>query len=82
MTFDLEHIFYFCVAAFLIYFFYLILIKSKNQANADPIAKAEVYMMYGRKDQAIKILEKALKKEPSSFVIENKLKEILNSELK
>lgn len=79
MTFDLEHIFYFCVAAFLVFVFYITMIKSKNQASADPIAEAEVYMMYGRKVQAIEILERALVKQPGNFVIENKLKEFKNS---
>ena len=77
--FDFMTIFYFCVAAFLVYLFYVLAIVKRISKHADPIAEAEVYMLYGRKAQAIKILEQALKKEPSNFVIENKLKELKNS---
>ena len=80
--FDFMTIFYFCVAAFLVYLFYVLVIVKRNSKHADPIAEAEVYMMYGRKSQAIEILEQALVKEPGNFVIESKLKEFKNSGLK
>jgi Tfp pilus assembly protein FimV len=69
-------VFYFCVVAFLVFVVYVFVFVRKNSKHADPIAEAEVYMMYGRKAQAIEILEQALVKEPGNFVIENKLKEL------
>ena len=60
-------------------FFYVLVIVKRNSKHADPIAEAEVYMMYGREAQAIEILKQALVKEPNNFVIENKLNEIKNS---
>ena len=75
VDFDFMSAFYFCVVAFFVFVFYIVVIKAKISKHADPIAEAEVYMLYGRKAQAIEILEQALKKEPSNFVIENKLKE-------
>ena len=77
--FDFMIIFYFCVAAFLVYLFYVLVIVKRNSKHADPIAEAEVYMLYGRKAQSIEILEQALVKQPGNFVIENKLKELKNS---
>ena len=74
--FDFMTIFYFCIAAFLVYLFYVLVIVKRNSKHADPIAEAEVYMMYGRKAQAIEILEQALVKEPGNFVIESKLKNL------
>ena len=74
--FDFMTIFYFCVAAFFVYLFYVLVIVKRNSKHADPIAEAEVYMMYGRKAQAIEILEQALVKEPGNFVIESKLKNL------
>lgn len=41
--------------------------RSRGQASdkVDPLAEAEVYVAYGRKQQAIEILEGALKDHPS-----------------
>jgi hypothetical protein len=79
IDFDFTAVFYFCLAAFLVFVFYVLVIVKRNSKNADPIVSAEVYMQYGQKEKAIEILEQALVKEPGNFVIENKLKELKNS---
>ncbi len=63
------------VIAVVILFVYL---KSKNQdaSPVDPIAEAEVYLAYGRKSQAIDILEKAKLAYPDRADIQAKLNEI------
>jgi len=39
--------------------------KPNENATSDPLAEAEVYVAYGRKKQALSILEEALQKDPS-----------------
>lgn len=46
----------------------------------DPIAEAEVYLAYGRPQQAQAILEEALKKEPGNSAIAAKLQTIRNQQ--
>ena len=75
INFDFMSAFYFCVAGFLAFFFYIVVIRTRKNLHVDPIAEAEVYMMYGRKAQAIELLKQALAKEPSNLAIENKLNE-------
>lgn len=55
----------------------LLLYKNKSTSVvADPLAEAEVYLAYGRKNQAIEILEKALQLDPSRTDISAKLDEL------
>jgi len=42
----------------------------------DPIAEAEVYLAYGRRNQAEAILEEALKKDPGNSEIATKLQSV------
>lgn len=42
----------------------------------DPLAEAKVYIAYGRKQQALQLLEKALQENPSRADIETKLREL------
>jgi hypothetical protein len=42
----------------------------------DPVAEAEVYVAYGRKDQAIQVLEKAHLANPNRIEIQKKLDEL------
>ena len=44
--------------------------------DVDPITEAEVYLAYGRVDQAAEILEDAVKKEPERLVLKLKLLEV------
>ncbi|PRC92505.1 type IV pilus assembly protein FimV [Solimicrobium silvestre] len=46
------------------------------QNSNDPLAVAEVYLSYGRKPQAEKVLEEAIRKEPDRIEFQNKLLEI------
>lgn len=47
-----------------------------QKAPADPLAEAEVYLAYGRKEQALELLEKALRENPSRADIEAKLRDL------
>ena len=47
--------------------------------EVDPIAEAEVYMAYGRENQAEEILKDAIVKEPTRYELHLKLLEILSS---
>ena len=49
------------------------------QDSKEPLATAEVYLSYGRKSQAEKALEDAIKKEPDRIDFQNKLIEIRSS---
>ncbi|MDP3608327.1 MAG: hypothetical protein Q8R74_04560 [Methylophilus sp.] len=55
-----------------------VFLKSKSQggSSADPLAEAEVYLAYGRKKQAIEILEKAKLEYPNRTDIQAKLDEL------
>ncbi len=57
---------------------FLVFLKSKSQggSSADPLAEAEVYLAYGRKKQAIEILEKAKLEYPNRTDIQVKLDEL------
>ncbi len=44
--------------------------------DVDPIAEAEVYLSYGRKEQAIEILEEALRAKPAREDIRRKINAI------
>ncbi len=45
--------------------------------EVDPIAEAEVYLAYGRKEQAIEILQEALHAKPAREDIRRKINEIM-----
>jgi len=49
--------------------------KRKSQ-KADPIAEAEVYVAYGLRKKAIKVLKKAQQENPNRFDIGEKLDEL------
>ena len=88
MSFGINSIFFFFVIALLAFIFYEVLPRVKNAKNikselnaggkqkVNAIAEAEVYLAYGRKAQAIEVLEQALAKEPNNFEIINKLNEL------
>ncbi len=48
--------------------------KSGEKSTFNPLAEAEVYLAYGRKNQALAILEEALQKDPSRTDISEKLR--------
>lgn len=50
--------------------------QTDTDTTVDPIAEAEVYLAYGRKKQAIEILEEALRAKPTQEDIRKKLNEI------
>jgi len=50
--------------------------KSNTDADVNPVAEAEVYLAYGRKEQAIEILEEALRANSAREDVRNKLNEI------
>lgn len=56
--------------------------RSNNAApkasGADPLAEAEVYLAYGRKQEAIDILQRAMRTHPNRAAIAAKLDEVLN----
>ena len=47
-----------------------------KHGTPDPIAEADVYLAYGRKQQALELLEKALQENPSRVDVETKLREL------
>jgi Tfp pilus assembly protein FimV len=47
-----------------------------NDEALDPLAEAQVYVAYGRKNQAIELLEKALQQNPARADIATKLREL------
>lgn len=49
---------------------------SNTDTDVNPIAEAEVYLAYGRKEQAIEILEEALRAYPAREDFRRKLTEI------
>ena len=49
---------------------------SNESSYVDPLAEAEVHLAYGRKQQAIAILEKALQYDDSRNDIKRKLSEL------
>jgi hypothetical protein len=53
-------------------------VKYTNRKSnvVDPVAEAEVYIAYGRKDRAIEVLEKAHLTNPSRIDITTKLDEL------
>jgi pilus assembly protein FimV len=50
--------------------------QSDADDDVDPVAEAEVYLAYGRKAQAIEILEEALRAKPARENVRKKLQEI------
>jgi pilus assembly protein FimV len=52
--------------------------STQSDANEDvnPVTEAEVYLAYGRKEQAIEILEEALRANPAREDVRKKLQEI------
>jgi len=50
--------------------------KSGEKSTADPLAEAEVYIAYGRKTQALAMLEEALQKDPSRTDISARIREL------
>ncbi len=50
--------------------------KFRYNSGVDPVKEAEVYMEYGRVDQAKDVLVKALKEEPHNQDFQNRLREI------
>ncbi|MCL2022431.1 MAG: hypothetical protein FWG81_10300 [Betaproteobacteria bacterium] len=51
--------------------------RSSNQpGEADPLVEADVYMAYGRTEQAISLLEEALKNNPQRTDIAEKLRSL------
>ena len=54
--------------------------SSSTQSDADedvnPVTEAEVYLAYGRKEQAIEILEEGLRANPAREDVRKKLQEI------
>ena len=61
----------------------IFLLKSRLTATterqngvADPLAEAEVYLAYGRKKQALELLEKAFRENPRRNDIREKLREL------
>jgi tetratricopeptide (TPR) repeat protein len=50
--------------------------RSRTAKPVDPIAEAEVYLAYGRRDQAIAILESALRTNPQDYALQKRLLEI------
>jgi type IV secretory pathway TrbF-like protein len=60
---------------------YFLIRKTTGNANglkstSDPLAEAEVYLAYGRKQQAQEVLENALQLDPSRTDIEAKLRDL------
>ncbi len=47
--------------------------KSGEKSTSDPLAEAEVYLAYGRKNQALAVLEEALQKDPSRTDISKRI---------
>jgi hypothetical protein len=52
--------------------------QSSKDYTPDPLAEAEVYLAYGRKKRAFKILEKALHENPSRSDVREKLRDLNN----
>ena len=50
--------------------------ESRSKSGADPLAEAEVYLAYGRKERAIAILEAASQSNPTREDIRKRLFEI------
>lgn len=50
--------------------------RRRTAKPVDPIAEAEVYLAYGRRDQAIAILESALRTNPQDYALQRRLSEI------
>jgi pilus assembly protein FimV len=50
--------------------------KPTADPNVDPLAEAEVYLAYDRREQAIQILEEALRGSPSRQDIRKRLAEV------
>ncbi|MBY0574273.1 MAG: hypothetical protein K2P84_11375 [Undibacterium sp.] len=63
-------------AAIVLGVFLIIRGKTKNsdeKSATDPPAEAEIYLSYGRKNQALAILEEAFKKDPARTDISEKI---------
>jgi pilus assembly protein FimV len=50
--------------------------QSDTDEDVNPVTEAEVYLSYGRKEQAIEILEEALRANPTREDVRKKLNEI------
>ena len=51
-------------------------VQSAADDGVDPVSEADVYLSYGRKEQAIEILEEALRAKPAREDVRKKLNEI------
>lgn len=51
---------------------------SPSASDADPLAEAEVYLAYGRKQEAIELLQRAMRTHPNRAAIAAKLNEVLD----
>lgn len=49
---------------------------SKGSESVNPVKEADVYIAYGRKEQAIAVLQKALKSDPNNSTIRAKLESL------
>jgi len=50
--------------------------QGRNEKLVDPIAEADVYLAYGKRDHAIAILESALRTNPRDYALQKRLFEI------
>lgn len=53
---------------------------AKKHGASDPLAKADVYLAYGRKRQALETLKQALQEHPSRSDIEAKLRKLIGGD--
>ena len=54
----------------------------EDEGESDPVAEADVYIAYQKMDQAVKVLEEALEKEPENYEYRLKLLEVLGESKK
>ncbi len=53
--------------------------RAQKNPNSNPLSEADVYLAYGRKQEAIEVLKSALAADPDNSEIKQKLKEIQQS---
>ena len=49
---------------------------NKGSASVNPISEADVYLAYGREEQAIEVLQEALKSDPDNSTVRAKLESL------